>query len=120
MSSESEGLFSRICRLSGRGMSMTNAVVVMIIVIVVVGGTGYAALSAVSGSGGKTVTTWSPPNSPVCQQNTELNDVALSIPYQAGFGQAVYSLQQGQSLPASVAVTGGESVSTYQVLWGDG
>jgi hypothetical protein len=101
-------------------MSMTMAVVVMIVVIVIVGGAGYAALSAVSGSGTKTFSTCSPPNSPVCLSTSGLTDVVLSIPYAAGFGQAVATTAQGQSIPATVAVSGGESVSEYQIFWGDG
>jgi len=99
---------------------MTMAIVVMVVVIVIVGGAGFAALSAVSGSGNKTVSTCSPPTSPICQSSSGLNDVILSVPYQAGFGQAVATTTQGTSIPATVAVSGGESVSQYQIFWGDG
>ncbi|MGA9043568.1 MAG: hypothetical protein WB531_01700 [Thermoplasmata archaeon] len=99
---------------------MTIAIVVMVVVIVIVGGAGYAALSAVSGSGTKSITTCSPPASPICQTTSGLNDVVLTVPYGAGFGQAVYQSQQGANLPATVAVSGGEAVTSYKVLWGDG
>ena len=101
-------------------MSMTVAVVVMVVVILIIGGAGYAALNAVSSNGKKTVATCSPPTSPVCQTQSGLNDVILNIPYGAGFGQAVATLQQGLSLPATVSVSGGESVSSYAIFWGDG
>ena len=64
MSSENESSVGGTSRLGRRGMSMTMAIVVMVVVIVVVGGAGFAALSAVSGSGNKTVSSCSPPNSP--------------------------------------------------------
>ena len=120
MASEGESPAGGVRRLGGRAMSMTVAVVVMVVVILIIGGAGYAALNAVSGSGKKTVATCSPPNSPICQTTSGLNDVQLSVPYGAGFGQAVATLQQGLSLPANVGVTGGESVSQYQIFWGDG
>jgi len=99
---------------------MTTAIVVMIVVIVLVGGAGFAALNATSNSGTQTVSTCSPPNSPVCLSSSGLTDVVLSVPYGAGFGQAVASTSQGQSIPATVGVSGGESVSTYEIFWGDG
>ena len=99
---------------------MTMAIVVMVVVIVVVGGAGFAALSAVSGSGNKTVSSCSPPNSPVCLSSSGLTDVVLSVPYGAGFGQAVATTTQGTSIPATVGVSGGEAVSTYAIYWGDG
>ncbi len=99
---------------------MTMAIVVMVVVIVVVGGAGFAALNATSNSGTKTINTCSPPNSPVCLSTSGLTDVVLSVPYGAGFGQAVASTTQGQSIPATVAVSGGEAVTTYAIYWGDG
>ena len=99
---------------------MTMAIVVMVVVIVVVGGAGFAALSAVSGSGNKTISTCSPPNSPACLSTSGLTDVVLSVPYGAGFGQAVATTTQGTSIPATVAVSGGEAVTTYTIYWGDG
>ena len=99
---------------------MTMAIVVMVVVIVVVGGAGFAALSAISGSGNTTVNTCSPPTSPVCLSTSGLTDVVLSVPYGAGFGQAVATTTQGTSIPATVSVSGGEAVTTYAIYWGDG
>ena len=99
---------------------MAMAIVVMVVVIVIVGGVGYAALSATSGNGSATITSCSPRNNPVCLSSSGMTDVVLSVPYGAGFGQAVASTTQGQSIPATVAVSGGESVSTFAIYWGDG
>ncbi|MGP8159498.1 MAG: hypothetical protein ACLPWO_07855, partial [Thermoplasmata archaeon] len=99
---------------------MTVAIVVMVVVIVICGGAGYAALSAVSSSGTNTVKSCAPLDSPGCAGQSVLNDVALTVPYQAGFGQAVATLQQGNSLPATVSLTGGETASEYMISWGDG
>ena len=120
MPSENEKPAGSTFRLGGRAMSMTVAVVVMVVVIVIVGGAGYAALSSVSGSGTTTKSTCSPPTSPICQSKSGLTDVVLSVPFHAGFSQAIFSTQQGQSIPATVAVSGGEAVNTYQIFWGDG
>ena len=99
---------------------MTVAIVVMVVVIVICGGAGYAALSAVSSSGTNTIKTCAPLDSSGCAGQSQLNDVALTVPYQAGFGQAVATLQQGNSLPATVSLTGGETASEYMISWGDG
>ena len=99
---------------------MAMAIVVMVVVILVVGGVGFAALSVTSSSGTSTISSCSPMSSPVCLSSSGLTDVMLSVPDGAGFGQAVASTTQGQSIPATVAVSGGESVSMYAVYWGDG
>ena len=99
---------------------MTMAIVVMVVVIVIVGGAGFVALSAVSGSGNKTITSCSPPTSPICLSSSGLTDVVLSVPYGAGFGQAVATATQGSSIPATVAVQNGEAVTSYEIFWGDG
>ena len=101
-------------------MSLTAAVAVMVIVIVIVGGAGYAALSATAGNQTKTNSTCAPSTSPVCESTSGLDDVTISVPYAPGFGQAVATIAQGQSLPATVSVTGGESVDQYLIFWGDG
>ncbi|MGD1100304.1 MAG: hypothetical protein ABR888_08210 [Thermoplasmata archaeon] len=120
MSSESEGSSGDVGRPSGRRMSMTMAIVVMVVVIIIVGGVGYVALSATSNSGTQTISACSPPNSPVCLSSSGLTDVVLTVPYGAGFGQAVATTTQGSSIPATVSVSGGEGVSQYQINWGDG
>ncbi|MGP8159484.1 MAG: hypothetical protein ACLPWO_07785, partial [Thermoplasmata archaeon] len=81
---------------------MATAIVVLVAVIVVAGGAGFAVLSATSNSGTQTVSTCSPMSSPVCLSSSGLTDVMLSVPYGAGFGQAVASTTQGQSIPATV------------------
>jgi len=120
MSSENENPAGSKFRLGRRGMSMTVAVVVMVVVIVVVGGAGYAALASISGSGTKTITTCAPPTSPICQSASGLYDVVLTVPYTAGFGQALTTLAQSQSVPGTVGVSGGEAVNQYAIYWGDG
>jgi len=105
---------------TGRGLGMTTALVVMVVVIVLVGGAGYVALSVVPGRGTGSVTTCSPSTNPVCQATSGINDVVLTVPFQAGIGQAIASSQQGISIPATVAVLNGESVSAFRIFWGDG
>lgn len=109
-------------RLGRRGMSTTSAAVIMIVVILIVGGAGYAGLSAAGTSGGTTnkqVTSCYPPDSPGCVAKA-VNDVTLFTPYRPGLNQQIVSLTQGQSIPITVGVSGGETVTSYAVNWGDG
>jgi peptide/nickel transport system substrate-binding protein len=97
---------------------MVLAPVIMIVVIIVVGAGGYAALSAVSGSGSTTVTSCAPASSPACKAATGGNDVSTFVAYSPAFGTTVLGISQGQSLPVTVSVP--ESASQYEVYWGDG
>jgi len=106
--------------LGRRGISTTMAAVVMIVVIVVVGGVGYVGIGALAGQGSNTVSTCQPATSPVCHSTSNLNNVVLFVAYQPGYGQSMIQLQQGQSLPASVSLSGGGLASSYTVHWGDG
>ncbi len=101
------------------GMSWSLAGVVLVVVVVVVGSVGYVVLSAVSGSETKTVNTCSSPW--LCFPEGQPVEVELFVPYGTGFGGLHWGvLDQGQSLPATVAVSGGEAVSQYEISWGDG
>ena len=96
------------------------AAVVLIVVIVVVGGAGYAGLNAVAGNGGKqTSSSCSPASAPQCGGQGKLNDVVLFVAYQPGVGQHMITVNNGQSLPATVSLSGGESASSFSVFWGD-
>ena len=103
-------------------MSTTTAAVVMIVVVLIVGGAGYFGLSAAGAGGGKTTTTHktcSPPNSPLCAPVGQ-TDVSTFTPYRPALGQDYVQISQGQSLPVTVQVTGGETVNEYSVNWGNG
>ncbi len=111
-----------------RGASTAAAAAILIVVIVVVGAGGYFGLNAAapastagSHSTG-TTSTCQPVTSPYCKAKTptSVNDVVLTVPYQAGFGQSIGQVVQGLSVPASLSVTGHESVNTWTVNWGDG
>jgi peptide/nickel transport system substrate-binding protein len=97
---------------------MVLAPVIMIVVIIVVGAGGYAALSAVSGSGSTTVTSCAPASSPACKAAAGGNDVSTFVAFAPAFGASVLQVTQGQSIPITVAVP--ESTNSYQVNWGDG
>jgi peptide/nickel transport system substrate-binding protein len=113
-----------------RGASTGAAAAILIVVIVVVGAGGYFGLNAAapSGTAGQTTTSSPPPtcqpaNSNYCKHiniSTAVNDVVLTVPYQAGFDQNIGSVAQGTLVPASLTVTGGESVNSWSVAWGDG
>ncbi|MHB1434579.1 MAG: hypothetical protein ACYCPN_04370 [Thermoplasmata archaeon] len=106
--------------LGQRGISTTMAAVVMIVVIVVVGGIGYVGIGALAGQGSNTVSSCQPATSPVCHSTSNLNNVVLFVAYQPGYGQSMIQLQEGQSLPATVSLSGGGVASSYTVHWGDG
>jgi len=118
MSTETETSVHDSPRSGRSGISLRLAAVVLVAVVVVVGGVGYVVLSTVSGSGTKTVSACSPPSA--CNPLGLPVEVVLMVFYVGGFGQAIASLDQEQSLPATVAVTGGEPVSQYEISWGDG
>jgi peptide/nickel transport system substrate-binding protein len=112
-----------------RGASTAAAAAILIVVIVVVGAGGYFGLNAAtpgSTSGGTTTqtgpTTCEPATAIQCSHrgNGAVNDVILTSPYQAGFGQPIASVAQGTTIPASLSVAKGETVNTWMVTWGDG
>jgi peptide/nickel transport system substrate-binding protein len=120
MSGEEVGPTSLSRWTSRRGLSTPTAAVIMIIVIVVVGGLGFVGLSATSHGGTATTTKCSPPTAPQCVASSPTHDVTLFVPYLPGFSQNLLQIAQGQSIPATVGVTGSEKVNSYSVNWGDG
>jgi peptide/nickel transport system substrate-binding protein len=98
---------------------MVLAPVIMIVVIIVVGAGGYAALSAVSGSGSTTVSSCAPATSSVCKAATGGNNVNTFVPYSPAFGSTVLTVSAGSTLPVTVSVPG-SSASSYTINWGDG
>ncbi len=110
-----------------RGASTAAAAAILIVVIVIVGAGGYFGLNAATpaGTSGSTstthVVTCSPPSAVYChKQSTSPNDVILTVPYQAGFGQKIAQVAQGTTVPASLSVSKGETVNSWAVSWGDG
>ena len=112
-----------------RGASTAAAAAILIVVIVVVGAGGYFGLNAAtpSSTAGShttgTVKTCEPADSATCKnttQNLNPNDVVLTVPYQAGYGQSVGQVAQGTSVPASLSVSNHESVNSWTATWGDG
>jgi peptide/nickel transport system substrate-binding protein len=117
-----------------RRASASTAIVLLIAVIVVVGTVGYFVLRAETPSAtpgyviphlpGPPVC--EPPNSPYCHpRSLSGNDVILTVSfltafYQPGFDQNIDSVAQGTSVRASLSVSGGESVNSWSVAWGDG
>jgi len=107
-------------RMDRRGMSPTMAAVILVVVIVIVGGAGYLGLNSISGSGKTTKSSCEPSTAPQCGGSSQGNDVVLFVAYQPGIGQNMITLGQGQTLPATVSLSGGESASSFTVYWGDG
>lgn len=93
------------------------------VVIVLVGGVGYAVLSSVPGTpsvgAARTVRTCLPPTNPTCPTAGQ-TDVWAYTSYRPGLGETSVHIEQGQSIPVTVGVTGGEAVDEYSVNWGDG
>jgi len=104
-------------RLGRRGMSMTFAVVIMVVVIVVVAGGGYLGLQSVKPS---TATHSSCAPATACTSRTTTNDVTLFIPYTVGAGQTYSVVAAGASVPATVSVTGSETIQSFGVTWAPG
>jgi hypothetical protein len=94
-------------------MSMPVAIVVLIVVLVVVGGAGYFGLQAVKPTS-SSVTKCEPASS--CA-SASTNDVTLFVPYTVGFGQTYSQIAAGNLVPATVGVSGGESIQTFAVSW---
>jgi peptide/nickel transport system substrate-binding protein len=112
-----------------RGASTGAAAAILIVVIVVVGAGGYFGLNAAtpSSKAGSTSTssssTCEPATAPQCQKshgNVSTNDLILTVPYQAGYGQTIGEVAQGTLVPASLSVAKGEPVNSWSVNWGDG
>jgi len=110
-----------------RGASTAAAAAILIVVIVIVGAGGYFGLNAATpgSTAGSTstakVVTCAPVTAPYCKGTSQSpNDVILTVPYTAGYGQTVASVAQGTSVPASLSVSKGETVNTWGVIWGDG
>ena len=111
-----------------RGASPAAAAVILIVVIVVVGAGGYFGLNAATPGStaghttSSTVSTCVPKTAPVCkgQGNVSANDVVMTVPYQAGYGQTFGSVAQNSSVPASLSVSQGETVNKWSVNWGNG
>ncbi len=112
-----------------RGASTAAAAAILVVVIVIVGAGGYFGLNAATPASktgtSQTVSTHTcqPASSQVCKNttfNANVNDVVLTVPYQAGFGQVIGQVAQGTSVPASLSVSGHEAVNSWSVNWGDG
>jgi hypothetical protein len=104
-------------RVDRRGMTVAIAAVVMA-VIVIIGGVGtFAALNSLGAS--KTTKTSCAPVT-ACGQSSATNDVTLFIPYTVGAGQTYAQVAAGASVPATVGVTGSETVKSFQVTWAPG
>ncbi|HKN07096.1 MAG TPA: hypothetical protein VJ021_05790, partial [Thermoplasmata archaeon] len=100
-----------------RGMSVAMAAIVMA-VIVIIGGVGtFAALNSV-GAQKATKTSCAPASA--CSTTITTNDVTLFIPYTVGAGQTYAVVAAGASVPATVGVTGTETIKTFNVAWAPG
>jgi hypothetical protein len=106
----------RRLRRDRRGTSPGAAAAVLVIVAIVVGAGGYYGVKGATSS--STSTTCQP--SSTCKPTSATNDVSVFIPYTPGFGQELLSVAIGQSIPATVSLTGGETASSYAINWGDG
>ncbi len=114
---QSEGAGRTSMFSNRRGMSVAMAAIVMA-VIVIIGGVGtFAALNSVGAS--KTTKTSCAPAS-ACGTSTSNNDVTLFIPYTVGAGQTYAVVAAGASVPATVGVTGTETIQTFNVAWAPG
>jgi hypothetical protein len=100
-----------------RAMSGAVAAIIMAVVVVIGGVGAYAALSAVPSS---TNSTSSCTPASICQGSSATNDVTLFIPYTVGYGQTYSQIAVGTSIPATVAVSGTEKISSFAMTWGPG
>ncbi|MGA8711030.1 MAG: hypothetical protein WB786_07365, partial [Thermoplasmata archaeon] len=93
----------------------------MVTAVVIVGGVGYAILNSIT----STTTQHSAPDTcatdpRLCCCDGKINDVVLFTPFLPGIGQTMVPIEQGQSLPATVSLSGGEAADSFTVNWGDG
>ncbi|HTT73785.1 MAG TPA: hypothetical protein VMG99_06535 [Thermoplasmata archaeon] len=100
---------------SRRGLSTVVAAIIMAVVVVVGGVGAYAALSSVPTS---TVSKSSCSPASACVTSNSTNDVKLFIPYTVGFGQTYSQTAVGNTVQATVSVTGGETIKSYNLTWG--
>ena len=103
-----------------RRLSGAAGVAILIVVILVVGGLGYVGFSAASNASSSPPASCAPLTSPICRASAALNDVELSVPYTAGFGQAYASVTTATLVSAYISLKGGELASEFSVNWGDG
>jgi len=116
MEAEDSPRNTRRIRHHRRGASPAVGALVLIIVAIVVGAGGYY---GVKGEASKAPTSSCEPVA-ICKPTPATNDVSLFIPYTPGFGQELLSVAIGQSIPATVSLSGGESASSFTINWGDG
>ncbi|MGP8076503.1 MAG: hypothetical protein ACLP8Y_07215 [Thermoplasmata archaeon] len=104
-----------------RRLSPKGAVAVMVAAVVIVGGVGYVVLNAIPTTTQSTGphTSCAVPN-PCCCSEGNTHDLILWTPFLPGIGQWMASLEKGQSLPATVSLSGGEAADNFTVYWGDG
>jgi peptide/nickel transport system substrate-binding protein len=102
-------------------MSTTVGAVILIIVILVVGGLGYVGLNAAGGT--KTTSppaSCSPATNPICRASGTLNDVQLTVPYTAGYGQTFPTVTTSTLVSGYVSLKNGELANEFSINWGDG
>ena len=104
-------------RFGRRGMTMPFAIIILVVVILVVGGAGDFGLQGTKPTT-QSVTVCSP--GPCSGTTSKLNDVTLFVPYTVGFGQTYSTVAAQNSVPATVGVTGGETISSFAVNWAPG
>ncbi len=103
-------------RRNRQGASPGAAAAVLVVVVILVGAGGYFGVKGLATSSS---TTSCQPVS-ICKPSSATNDVSVYIPYTPGFGQSLLSVAIGNSIPATVSLTGGETASSYAINWGDG
>ncbi|HYB79108.1 MAG TPA: hypothetical protein VEG66_05035, partial [Thermoplasmata archaeon] len=99
-------------------MSSTTALIVLVIVVIIAGAGAYGGLSSVPS---KTTTVKSCAPASVCvRTGVTLNDVTMFIPFTIGYGQTYSQIAIGTSVQATLAVTGSETISSFDVQWAPG
>jgi hypothetical protein len=107
-------------RFGSRGMSTTVGGAILIIVILVVGGLGYVGFQGSGSHSSSPPPTCAPANNPICAHSAALNDVELTVPFTAGYGQTFASVTTATLMSAYVALKDGELGNEFSINWGDG
>jgi peptide/nickel transport system substrate-binding protein len=96
-------------------------VAILVVVILVVGGLGYVGLNSGQGSNSTTTpATCAPATNSICKTSAALNDVELTVPFTAGYGQAFPVVTTSTLVSAYVSLKNGELANEFSVNWGDG
>jgi len=98
-------------------MSLRFAIVILVVVVVVVGLGGYVVLQSVQPTT-STQNRCAPLNR--CVGPGFPSGLVLFIPYGAGVGEPYPVVAAGTLVPATVSVTGGATIKTYQIAWAPG